>query len=110
MDLDNQEQDSNIEILAPSTRKRKTPRIGLSEVLFKRIFDSGSQKGFLPKQAIKEDGNCYRRSNILIHDNVPRNQWKMDVVTILHQGKDALIRRVSLKVRTGKELLRPTEK
>ncbi|XP_066028224.1 uncharacterized protein [Pocillopora verrucosa] len=35
---------------------------------------------------------------VLIHDNTPRNQWKIDVVTSLHTGKDGLARSVSLRV------------
>ena len=47
---------------------------------------------------------------VLIHDNTPRNQWKIDVVTSLHTGKDGLARSVSLRVPSGKELSRPIEK
>ena len=47
---------------------------------------------------------------VLIHDNTPRNQWKIGVVTRLHTGKDGLVRSVSLRVRSGKELSRPIEK
>ena len=32
---------------------------------------------------------------VLIHDNTPRNQWKIGVVTSLHTGKDGLARSVS---------------
>jgi len=42
---------------------------------------------------------------VLIHDNVPRNQWKIvGVVTALHKGKDGLVRSVSLRVSSGSEL------
>ena len=47
---------------------------------------------------------------VLIHDNVPRNQWKMGVVANLHKGKDGLVRSVSLRVPSGNELSRPIEK
>ena len=47
---------------------------------------------------------------VLIHDNVPRNQWKTDVVTDLQKGKDGLVRYVSLRISSGSELLRPLEK
>ena len=47
---------------------------------------------------------------VLIHDNTPRNQWKIGVVTSLHTGKDGLVRSVSLRVPSGKELSRPIEK
>ena len=47
---------------------------------------------------------------VLIHDNVPRNQWKIGVVTDLHKGKDGLVRSVSLRISSGSELLRPIEK
>ena len=47
---------------------------------------------------------------VLIHDNTPRNQWKIGVVTSLHTGKDGLARSVSLRVPSGKELSRPIEK
>jgi len=46
---------------------------------------------------------------VLIHDNVPRNQWKTDVVTDLHKGKHGLVT-VSLRISSGSELLRPLEK
>ena len=47
---------------------------------------------------------------VLIHDNVPRNQWKIGVVTDLHKGKDGFVRSVSLRLSSGTELLRPIEK
>ena len=47
---------------------------------------------------------------VLIHDNTPRNQWKIGVVTSVHTGKDGLVRSVSLRVPSGKELSRPIEK
>ena len=37
---------------------------------------------------------------------MPRNQWKIGVVT----GKDGLVRSVSLIISSGSELLRPIEK
>ena len=46
---------------------------------------------------------------VLIHDNVPRNQWKIGVVTDLHKGKDGLVRSVSLRISSGSELLRPIQ-
>ena len=63
--------------------------------------------------------NSYKTSNktavaigdvVLIHDNVPRNQWKIRIVTDLHKGKDGLVRSVSLRISSGNELLRPIEK
>ena len=39
---------------------------------------------------------------VLIHDNTPRNQWKIGVVTSLHTGKDELVRSVSLRVPSWK--------
>lgn len=47
---------------------------------------------------------------VLINDDVPRNQWKIGVVTDLHKGKDGLVRSVSLRISSGSELLRPIEK
>ena len=47
---------------------------------------------------------------VLIHDNMPRNQWKIGVVTDLHKGKDGLVRSVSLRISSGNTLLRPIEK
>ena len=47
---------------------------------------------------------------VIIHDDVPCNQWKIGVVTDLHKGKDGLVRSVSLRVSSGTELLRPIEK
>ena len=44
---------------------------------------------------------------VLIHDNMPRNQWKIGVVTDLHKGKDGLVRSVSLRLSSGNTLLRP---
>ena len=35
---------------------------------------------------------------VLIHDDVPRNQWKIGVATDLHKGKDGLVRSVSLRI------------
>ena len=47
---------------------------------------------------------------VLIHHETPRNQWKLGVIIHLHQGKDGLVRSVTL--RTAKENLisRPIEK
>ena len=47
---------------------------------------------------------------VLIHDNVPRNQWKIGVVTDVRKGKDGLVRSVSLRISSGSELLRPIKK
>ena len=47
---------------------------------------------------------------VLIHDNMPRNQWEIGVVTDLHKGKDGLVRSVSLRISSGNTLLRPIEK
>ena len=47
---------------------------------------------------------------VLLHDNVPRNQWKIGVVTDVHKGKDGLVRSVSLRISSGSKLLRPIEK
>ena len=49
--------------------------------------------------------------DVLIHDNMPRNQWKIGVVTDLHKGKGGLvIRSVFFRIRSGSKLLRPIEK
>ena len=41
---------------------------------------------------------------------MPRNQWKIGVVTDLHKGKDGFVRSVSLRISSGNTLLRPIEK
>ena len=58
--------------------------------------------------SLQEHHTCRKR--IHVRDNTPRNQWKIGVVTSLHTGKDGLIRSVSLRVPSGKELSRPIEK
>ena len=61
------------------------------------------------KKNIKQGSSCYGRR--CSHTwNLPRNQWKIGVVTDLHEGKDGLVRSVSLRISSGSELLRPKEK
>ena len=47
---------------------------------------------------------------VLIHDETPRNQWKLVVIIQLHQGKDGLVRSVTLRTAKGNLISRPTEK
>ncbi|XP_078370371.1 uncharacterized protein LOC144654153 [Oculina patagonica] len=47
---------------------------------------------------------------VLIHDETPRNQWKLGVIIQLHQGKDELVRCVTLRTAKGNLLSRPIEK
>mgnify|MGYP001794304932 CR=1 FL=1 len=47
---------------------------------------------------------------VLIHDDAPRNQWRLGVFTKLHPGKDGLVTVVTLRVNIGNELSRPIEK
>ncbi|KAL9967296.1 hypothetical protein ACROYT_G025494 [Oculina patagonica] len=47
---------------------------------------------------------------VLIHDETPRNQWKLGVIIQLHQGKDELVRSVTLRTAKGNLLSRPIEK
>ena len=47
---------------------------------------------------------------VLIHDNRPRNQWKLGVIVELHHGRDGFVRAVTLKTANGNFLSRPIEK
>ena len=47
---------------------------------------------------------------VLIHHETPRNQWKLGVIIQLHQGKDGLVRSVTLRTAKGNLISRPTEK
>ena len=47
---------------------------------------------------------------VLIHDDTPRNQWKLGIIVQLHHGKDGLVRSVTLKTAKGSLLSRPIEK
>ena len=47
---------------------------------------------------------------VLIHDETPRNQWKLGVIIQLHQGKDGLVRSVTLRTAKGNLISRPIEK
>ena len=47
---------------------------------------------------------------VLIHDNTPRSQWRLGVITELHPGKDGFVRAVTLKTGNGNMLSRPIER
>ena len=47
---------------------------------------------------------------VLIHHETPRNQWKLGVIIQLHQGKDGLVRSVTLRTAKGNLISRPIEK
>ena len=47
---------------------------------------------------------------VLIHDNLPRNQWKLGVIVELHHGRDGFVRAITLKTANGNFLSRPIEK
>ena len=48
---------------------------------------------------------------VLIHDETPRNQWKLGVIIQLHQGKyGLLVRSVTLRTAKGNLISRPIEK
>ena len=47
---------------------------------------------------------------VLIHDETPQNQWKLGVIIQLHQGKDELVRSVTLRTAKGNLISRPIEK
>ena len=47
---------------------------------------------------------------VLIHDDTPRNKWKLGVVIKLHPGKDGLTRAATLRTANRRELSRPIEK
>ena len=47
---------------------------------------------------------------VLIHDETPRNQWKLGVIIQLHQGKDELVCSVTLRTAKGNLISRPIEK
>ena len=46
---------------------------------------------------------------VLIHDETPRTQWKLEVIIQLHRGKDGLVRSVTLR-KKGNLISRPIEK
>lgn len=43
---------------------------------------------------------------VLIHDETPRNQSKLGIITQLHQGKDGYARSVTLKTAEGNHISR----
>jgi len=45
-----------------------------------------------------------------VHDETPRNQWKLGVIIQLNQGKDGLVRSVTLRTAKGNLISRPIEK
>ena len=47
---------------------------------------------------------------VLILDETPRNQWKLGVIIQLDQGKDGLVRSVTLRTAKGNLISRPIEK
>lgn len=47
---------------------------------------------------------------VLTHDETPRNQWKLGIITQLHQGKDSYARSVTLRTVKGNHISRPIEK
>ena len=47
---------------------------------------------------------------VLIHDGTPRNQWKLGVIIQLHEGKDGLVRSVTLRTAKGNLFSRPIER
>ena len=51
-----------------------------------------------------------RSKVVLIHDETPRTQWKLGVIIQLHQGKDGLVRSVTLRTIKGNLISRPIEK
>ena len=47
---------------------------------------------------------------VLIHNDLPRSNWRMGIITNRHQGRDGQVRSVNVKIHPGKELMRPIEK
>ena len=56
---------------------------------------------------IKKNGYIFKYLNTgAVHieekdNNTPRNQWKLGTVTDTHPGRDGLVRRVTVKTKTG---------
>ena len=50
-----------------------------------------------------------RAKVVLILDETPRTQWKLEVIIQLHRGKDGLVRSVTLRTK-GNLISRPIEK
>ena len=55
-------------------------------------------------------GPVARDKVVLIHDETPQNQWKFGVIIQSHQGKDGLVRSVTLRTTKGNLISRPIEK
>ena len=63
----------------------------------------------LPKRSLPER-SPHVGDVVLVHDNCPRNQWKLAVIKELFPGQDGLTRSVMVKTSNGNCLKRPIEK
>ena len=72
-----------------------------------REFHSRYIKG----KRVSKESNITVGDIVLVHDNLPRYQWRLATVTrVIPSSKDGLVRAASLRVSNGNEIRRPIEK
>ena len=76
----------------------------------KRILKWSQGTTFIPKAKNISEEPVACGKVVLIHDETPRNQRKLGVIIQLHQGKDGLVRSVTLRPAKGNLISRPIEK
>ena len=62
------------------------------------------------KNKPKSEDTVNKGKVVLIHDDTPRNQWKLGVIIQLHRGKDGLVRSVTLRTAKRNQISQPIEK
>ena len=79
--------------------------------LWQREYLTGLREQHASRKNKSISGTRVARGKVvLIHDETPRNQWKRGVIIQLHQGKDGLVRSVTLRTAKGNLISRPIEK
>lgn len=109
------EEDSDY--IPQESAKDLTGRVKYNQTIM-HAFWKQWQRGYLT--GIREQHSSQANKNIsekpvarvkvvLIHDETPRTQWKLEVIIQLHWGKDGLVRSVTLR-KKGNLISRPIEK